>query len=100
MTVVRMFYRFTLSVIYILIVVGATLVLVPKYRQLVHLRTERERLAKENEQTEMLIAEVRARQQRFASDPQFVERIAHRNRRLRPNETVFVIEQPQEPIPD
>jgi cell division protein FtsB len=40
------------------------------------------------------IADLKRRQQRFREDPEFVERIARQNRRVRPGEIIFVGELP------
>lgn len=91
MNLQRLCLRFAMGLVIALITVGATLILVPKYRQTLHLRAERERLEHECANLEILIDDLHRKQQRFRVDPDFVEHIARQNRRVRPDEIVFVI---------
>ena len=92
MTPQRFCFRFAMILVTVLLVLGAVLLITPKYRQTLHLRAERERLANECAQLEQMIDQLHRNQQRFQTDPDFVEQIARQNRRVRPDEVVFVIE--------
>lgn len=97
MTLPRFFMRTVVFSVLATLFVVIFLFVFPKYRELNHLRATRERLDRETRSLQTEIAEIRARQERFATDPEFVRRIAHQNRRLRPNEILFVVEDPDTP---
>ncbi len=101
MSLLRLMLRLAFGAAIVLLIGAALLILTPKYRQINHLRNERDRLQQDNAKTEQLIAELRNKQRRFAHDPEFVERIARRGRRARSDETVFVLEsENRNPISD
>lgn len=74
------------------IVVGGVMVSYPKYRQASGLADERERILRRIDEKTREIAEIKAKQQRFNTDREFVETFARRNRRVFPGELVFVFE--------
>ena len=45
---------------------------------------------------QQVLAETVRMQTRFQDDPEFVARIARQNRRVRPGETTFIFESPEE----
>ena len=97
MTLQRFCFRFAMVLVSVLVALGAILALTPKYRQTLFLRAERERLANECAQLELMIDQLHRHQQRFQTDPDFVEQIARQNRRVRPDEVVFVVEPRSDP---
>lgn len=74
-----------------IVVLGVT-VSYPKYRQACGLADERERIQRRIDEKAREIAEVRAKQQRFNTDREFVETLARRNRRVFPGELVFIFD--------
>lgn len=65
----------------------------PKYRQTRDLETEKNRILAEIEQKRAQIKELKAKQQRFKSDPEFIEMYARKKfNRVFPGELVFVFE--------
>ncbi len=88
----RVFCRTTCIVAVVLGVVGATLFFLPKYKELRDRETRCKSLQAAIEFRQKEIKDIRLRQQRLQSDPSFVERVARENRRIRPNEIVFLYE--------
>lgn len=74
------------------IVVAGVMVSYPKYRQVGGLADERERILRRIEEKTREIAEIKAKQQRFNTDREFVETLARRNRRVFPGELVFIFD--------
>ena len=64
----------------------------PKYRQAQGLCRERDQIRRRIEEKSREIAAIRDRQRRFTTDREFVESLARENRRVFPNEIVFVFE--------
>jgi len=75
------------------VVIGAGVMLsYPKYRQVQGLSRERDLILRRIEEKHREIAVLRDRQRRFTTDREFVETLARENRRVFPNEIVFVFE--------
>lgn len=74
------------------IVVAGGMVSYPKYRQASGLADERARIQRRIDEKVREIADIKAKQQRFNTDREFVETLARRNRRVFPGELVFVFD--------
>ncbi len=74
----------------IAVVVGGIYMLVPRYRNYRKLQERRAQLEHDNMAMQQEVAKMRRMRTRFAEDPEFVERIARGNRRIRPGEVVFI----------
>lgn len=74
------------------IVVTGVMVSYPKYRQASGLAEERVRIQRRIDEKTREIAEIKAMQQRFNTDREFVETLARRNRRVFPGELVFIFD--------
>ena len=74
------------------VIVAGAMLSYPKYRQAQGLRRERDQIRRRIEEKSREIAEIRDRQRRFNTDREFVESLARENRRVFPNEIVFVFE--------
>ena len=72
--------------------VGIPLIFYPKYSQMRCLAERRDELQNKVERKQRDIQEIRTRQHLFATDPEFVEHIARLNRRVHPNELVFIFD--------
>jgi hypothetical protein len=72
------------------VVVITVLVLVPKHTALRDLQRMRAGLEAENQRIRAEIGTLINKQERFATDPRFVERTAHESGRIKTNETVFL----------
>lgn len=57
-----------------------------------HLEQQRNEIKRKIAYKEKEIETLKLRQQRFSSDSEFVELIARQNKRIRPNEIIFVTE--------
>jgi len=64
----------------------------PRHRQASGLMEEKERISRRIDERIRAIAEVKAKQRRFASDREFVETLARQNHRVFPGELVFVFD--------
>ena len=77
---------------FVAIVAGGVFSTYPKYRHANDLRAEHERILQRIEEKQREIAEIRAQQNRFNTDREFVETLARRNRRVFPGELVFIFD--------
>lgn len=88
----RIFYKTTCCVAVVLALISAMLFFLPKFGALRDRESRCKTLQTKIETKQKELKEIRLRQQRLQSDPSFVERVARENRRIRPNEIVFVYE--------
>ena len=95
MSYVNVLYRTAWLLLGLLFVVGALFLFIPKCRSLHELQRVRDDLEAENGRTAAETQELVRKQQRFQSDPQFVERTAHESGRIKSNETVFFFPEEQ-----
>jgi len=84
----------TVAVIILLSVGVGYFVFLPKYTQWHALEKRRDVLSREIALKEAEIRSLKSRQQRFKTDPDFVEVVARQSKRIRPNEILFVFEEP------
>ncbi|MEI6210454.1 MAG: hypothetical protein WCR06_02385 [bacterium] len=92
---IRILLRIAITVSSILLVTGVGSVFLPKYRMMCGLENRCHSLRGRVEAKQRDIHQIRENQGRLLSDPEFVARIAHQNRRVFPNELVFVFEDKQ-----
>ncbi len=71
------------------IAIGLLGVFIPKYRMFLRMRAELQQREKENRALKARVAELRANQERFLTDPAFVERTAREEGRVAPDEILF-----------
>jgi len=90
--IVRVLCRATCILAVVLGVIGAVLLFLPKYREMRYSEAQCRVLRENIEAKQQEIKDIRQQQQRLQTDPSFVEHIARENRRIRPNEIVFVYE--------
>jgi len=81
-----------LLVALIIVAVGGFVILPPKLSKLRALERQRDEMVQRNKFKVREIEALKAKQRRFASDPEFVESVARQNKRVKPNEWVFVFE--------
>ena len=74
------------------VIVTGVVLSYPKYKQAQGLCNERDQMRRRIEDKKREIAAIRDRQRRFTTDREFVESLARENRRVFPNELVFVFE--------
>jgi cell division protein FtsB len=84
-------------VLTVLILTGMVFIFGPKFSTLRKMQEDKNELKKENQRLETEITNLRTKQERFTSDPRFVERTAKEMNMIRTNEIVFIFEdQPAE----
>ncbi len=82
--------RFLTLLFAALVVVGIICIFTPKVRSLREMQSRKSELEQENRRLEMAINELRNNQERFSTDPAFVEWIAKKDLGMvRTNEVVF-----------
>lgn len=89
---IRILLRIAVAVGILLLTVGTAHVFLPKYRQMCGLDNVCRGKRGQVEDKQRNIHLIRENQGRLLSDPEFVARIAHQNRRVFPNELVFVFD--------
>ena len=82
----------TLVVAFVLVVTAGVVMITPKFSQMRGLERERNELLRRIDHKNYEIKVLKDKQQRFKTEPEFVEHIARQNKRVRPGELVFVFE--------
>ena len=85
--------RTALAAIFLLVLVGAGMAIVPKFSQLKGMTQQRDDLLRRIGHKNHEIKVLKDKQQRFQTDPEFVEHIARINGRAKPGELIFRFEQ-------
>ncbi len=86
----RLIYRFSWSVLAVLVGIGLVCVFTPKCRSLTSLRSTRTAIEESNGKLVADIKDLRIKQERFTSEPAYVERTAREIGMVRPDETVYL----------
>lgn len=89
MNIWRIIYRFSWGLLALLIVIGFILIFTPKARKLAELQKVKSEIEKRNLETEGQIQELQVKQERFVSDPEFVEHTAREAGLVMDNEVVY-----------
>ena len=82
-------YRFAWGALIVLAVIGLLCIFMPRLHGLTGLQRKKAALQEENRLKENRITDLRTRQQRFRSDPAYVELTARRMGMVKGNETVI-----------
>jgi len=82
----------TLATALICVAAAGLFLVPPKISQMRKLEGQRNELMRKIEHKTHEIEQLKNKQQRFASDPEFVEYVARQNKRVRPNELVFIFD--------
>jgi len=90
--ILKIITQMTLVTAIVSVVAGGLFLVPPKIAQMHRLELQRNELMRKIEHKNREIEVLKTKQHRFASDPEFVEYIAHQNKRVRPNELVFVFD--------
>ena len=88
-TIFKVFYWMLIAMI---LGVGCML-LPPSFSRYYKLQKRRQSYIERNQKQEELLGKTLRNQLRFKEDPEFVERIARRNRQVRPGELVFIFDE-------
>jgi len=94
MNVWKAIYRISWIVLTALILTGMVFIFGPKFNTLRKMQKDKNELKQENQRLETEIMQLRTKQERFTSDPNFVERTAKEMNMIRTNEIVFIFEKP------
>ncbi len=84
--------RTTLIVALILVFTAGGVAIVPKYYEMKGLDQQRNELMRRVDYKNHQLKLLKDKQQRFKTDPEYVERVARMNRRVREGELVFVFD--------
>ena len=84
--------RTTLIVAMVLVLVAGAVTIFPKYYQMKGLDRQRNELMRRVDYKNHQLKLLKDKQQRFKTDPEYVERVARMNRRVREGELVFVFD--------
>jgi cell division protein FtsB len=95
-----MIYRFSWGLLAVLIVIGLLCVFTPKCRTLSRLQTTRTDLEQKNTDTTAEIKDLKIKQERFTSEPAFVERTARESGMVAPGEVIYKFTDPNGKIPE
>jgi cell division protein FtsB len=82
-------YRVACIACLVLLCVGGVCAFLPKCNQLRELQRRKAQVAEENRHTAALARELREKEERFHTDPAFVERVAKETGMIKPEEVVF-----------
>jgi cell division protein FtsB len=84
-----MIYRFSWALLAVLVCIGLLCVFTPKCRTLSRLQKTRNDLEVDNSEKAEEITDLKIRQERFTSEPAFVERTAREAGMVTPDEVVY-----------
>jgi cell division protein FtsB len=82
-------YRLAWGLLLVLFVIGLICIFLPKCHRIRELHRTRMALEEQNRRTEEKIRELKENQERFGSDPAFVELTARRTGRVKTNEHLY-----------
>lgn len=85
----RLIYRFSWALLGVLVVIGLLCVFTPKCRSLSRLQATRNTLQEQNEAKEEEIKDLKIKQERFTTEPAFVERTAREAGMVTTDEVVY-----------
>lgn len=82
-------YRIAWIVVVVSLVIGVVCVFLPKCYSYQELKRRKQALEESNTKMEASIRAIEKKQERFRSDPEYVERVAREQGMVKPGETVF-----------
>ncbi len=89
MNIWNIIYRFSWGLLAVLIVIGFILIFTPKARKLAYLQDVKMEIEDRNAEKAEQIKELQTRQERFVSDPEFVEHTAREAGLVMAGEVVY-----------
>jgi len=87
-------YRFAWGLLIVLFAIGLACIFAPRFHSIHELRRRKTALQEENREIEAKIRDLRQKQDRFSSDPAFVELTARRISMVKPGETMVRLTNP------
>jgi cell division protein FtsB len=91
----RRLYKTLVCVAFAIVLVGGVMVILPKVAHYRRLSQQRDEQLRKIEYKSHEVKVLKDKQQRFKTDPEFVEYIARINKRVFPGELVFIFESEQ-----
>jgi cell division protein FtsB len=82
-------YRAAWIVVVLLVLIGVACMFAPRFRRLSEMQKRKTELAERLRRTEEETIALRSRQERFRTDPAFVEQVAREAGMVKPDETIF-----------
>ncbi len=82
-------YRSAWVVLFILFTIGLVCIFLPRCHRLRQLQQRKAALLAENRETDAMTRALQAKQKRFSTDPDYVERVARETGMVKPDEVVF-----------
>ncbi len=89
MNIWNIIYRFSWGLLAVLIVIGLILIFTPKARKLAYLQGVKAEIEARNAEKAEQVKDLQTRQERFVSDPEFVEHTAREAGLVMAGEVVF-----------
>jgi hypothetical protein len=89
---VKIITRVAFFTAFAIVIAGGLFILPPKIQNMHNLEIQRNEMKRKIAFKEKEIETLKLRQQRFSTDPEFVELIARQNKRIRANELIFVVD--------
>ena len=86
----RLIYRFSWTLLGILLTIGLVCMFVPKLRRHAHLRETRDGLKRKNDALRDEIRTLCEKQERFTTEPPYIERTAREMGMIREGEAVYL----------
>lgn len=87
----KVFHVFTLSILALIAIIGGATAY-PQWRRSRSLQAQQAQVRDQIETVKKEISQLTENQRRFRVDPDFVETVARRNRRVYPGELVFIFD--------
>jgi cell division protein FtsB len=96
----RLIYRFSWALLAVLVAIGLLCVFTPKCHTLTQLQKTRNKLEAKNAEQAAEIKELKIKQERFTSDPAFVEHTARAEGMVTEGEVVYKFTDPNGRVPE
>ena len=93
-------YRFSWVTLVAMVFFGIIIMSVPQFRQYQEYQRREQALQEQIQQERETLKHLKEKQERFKSDPRFVEMIAHEKGLAKPEETIFKFIDDEVPAPD
>ena len=100
MNIWKLIYRFSWLLLAVLVVIGLICLFTPKFREYTSLRNTRDQKRLENSEKIAQIKDFKIKQERFTSEPAFVERTAREAGMVTTDEIVYKFKDANGKIPD
>lgn len=100
MDIWKLIYRFALLLLAVLVVIGLVVLFIPKFRKYSHMQETRDKMVADNSDKSEEIKNFKIKQERFTSEPAFVERTAREAGMVTSDEIVYKFKDANGKMPD